>query len=117
MNHAMTTAARGASPASAERLDCPAEGLRHAAALSRLVRAVSGSGLPLPDRMSVYLTEPDAVAAEMIASAAGRCQARGVTFTLFEDERWLGIKIQDDGMVYRLIHLKGIAGREPSGRG
>jgi hypothetical protein len=114
MNHATITTARDASPASAERPDCPAERIRHAAALSRLVRAASGADLPLPDRLSVYLTEPDAVAAVMIAAAAGRCQARGVTFTLFEDERWLGIKIQDDGVVYRLIHLKGIAEGEPA---
>ena len=62
-------------------------------------------GLPLPDRLVVWLTEPDAAAEVTIRAYAERLDGR-VLYRLIDDDRRVGLEINAGGAVLRILKIR-----------
>jgi hypothetical protein len=79
--------------------DARADALGFLATIARLCN------LPLPEVITVTLTQPDAEAQAVIDAAAEQCRRRGVTCSVIDSDWLTGMEIP--GVVrYRLTHLR-----------
>lgn len=61
--------------------------------------------LPLPEVITVCLTQPDAEAEQVISEAIAQCRRHGIRCNPLSDERQVGLEIP--GVVaYKLVHLR-----------
>jgi hypothetical protein len=74
-------------------------------ALTSLVYTAHILGLPLPDRLVVWITEPDDAAEAIIREYAAKLDGR-VTYRLINDARRIGLEVNAGGAVYRVIKVR-----------
>lgn len=73
-------------------------------AFSALLDEARSFGLPLPDHLDVWVTEPDAVAQVIIGEHIRRLSAAGRIVTVIADKERIGFRMDLGGVVYSVVH-------------
>lgn len=75
-------------------------------ALSAIAVIAKALSLPLPEQLTVAVTEPDAEAQVVIDAVREQCDRSGIRYASLDNEWRTGLEIDPGGMRYQLVHIR-----------